>query len=173
MKKKYLSKVTVITFFLICSILVGCSNENPEEKDAIQVATKYKEIEYKVNGYHKVIIPEDIQAIADETKPYVTEDFFNSQIANRVTGLSLQIARSEKSSIKADKIHFESAQDEENGVLGLDYDLVLVLTNDQGTSKEIKLTGVLTMIKVNGKWKVKYDVNHNLKDLLNLAQARG
>ncbi|MFC4809715.1 hypothetical protein [Paenibacillus sp. GCM10023250] len=173
MNKKYLGTVTIIIFVLIFSILVGCSSENSDDKEAIQVATKYKETEYKVDDYHKVTLPEGIQAKADETKPYVTNDFYNSQMANRVTGLPLQIAQSEKSSIKADKIHFESAQNEESGVKSLSYDLVLELTNDQGTSKEIKITGVLTMTKVNEEWKVKYDVNHNLNELSNLAQAKG
>ncbi|WP_308635789.1 hypothetical protein [Paenibacillus silvisoli] len=102
----------------------------------------------------------------------MTNEFYIGKMQSREPGFPLQIAQSEQSIINVEQIHINSAQDEENGVMSLNYELVLVLTNHQGTRKGIKITGVLTMIKVKEEWKVKYDKNNNLKDIINLVYKK-
>lgn len=164
--------VITLMFVLIFSLLTGCSNESDDEKKAIRVATKYKEMEYKVDDYTKLTFPESYQAKGDEIKPFMADEFYLSKMKSRDPGLPLQIAQVEQSNIKAQQIQIISAHDEENGVMSLNYELSLILTTELGTSKEIRITGTLTMIKDNEEWKVKYDKNHNLKDLTNLAYQK-
>ncbi|REE69658.1 hypothetical protein A8990_13255 [Paenibacillus taihuensis] len=171
MTLKHFSSITVM--LTLCGALVGCKTDY---KDASHVAAEYVKHQYVVTDYHQIKLPEGTMVKLIELKPYIMDDFTRIQETVQTNmELPLQIALAEKSNISTENLHIlpnskKAIQDKSNKLL--EYDTTLVLTNDEGDSKEVKVNGVLTMIKVNEEWKVLADWNRSQSELASLAKLR-
>ncbi|WP_223068033.1 hypothetical protein [Paenibacillus caui] len=144
------------------------ASTSSDESEVIELASKYKNVEYGISNYEEELKPESVEKQNELIKPFLTETFYEKQYKNRNIILPLQIASKEKSILKPENQQFKLKEKNENSI-SLNYTLKLMLLNKQGQeTKNINIEGILTFTKVNDTWLIQSD-NFNIEDLRKLV----
>lgn len=126
-------------------------------RNAIDAATKYKNVEYNVPSYDESLSEESIKKRNDEMKNYLTENFYKKAVDTRYTLLPLQAADKNHVSMKPENLNF-IVKDQKNNSVDISYtvDLVLLDLSNKETNR-VPIEGILTLSNIKGKWLVQGD----------------
>ncbi|WP_338540753.1 hypothetical protein [Paenibacillus tundrae] len=151
-------KGTLLTILIVLlTIATGCDNSK-EVNQAIQAGEAYKNVEYTVS-YHEDIFSE--QSVLERNKlikPYLTEQYYAKAELNRYTTMPFNIVQKQQLSLEPENLAFEPLNQPTEDTYDLHYTLDLVLLDQDGNEvKRVPSKGLLTMMKVEGKWLVQAD----------------
>ena len=142
---------------VLLTIATGCDNSK-EVNQAIQAGEAYKNVEYTVS-YHEDIFSE--QSVLERNKlikPYLTEQYYAKAELNRYTTMPFLIVQKQQLSLEPKNLSFEPLNQPTENTYDLHYTLDFVLLDQDGNEvKRVPSKGLLTMMKVDGKWLVQAD----------------
>lgn len=152
--------VGILLFFITIFGLFGCSNEVVKQQEIEAFVNEYKAKLYTIDD---PLNPPTFLEIADDVKPYLTEDEFEKLMANRIIGMASSTAKSLNKSIVIEDVIFEEVNENEDGTFDCDITLKIKLY-DKKSSEIIEKKGQLTISnKSNDGLKISRDWEERIK----------
>lgn len=148
-----------VMFFLIILITTTACN-NSIDQEAIKFATEFKTIQYEVLDFRN---PPNVEEITEKLKPYLSDEEFKKQHANRVFDLPIKLAKELQYNILVQDITFEKYEENNDDSLKFNYQMDLILKDEDGNiNYNITKNGQMTVTKTKKEWKISRDWDEKL-----------
>ena len=145
-----------------------------DERAALQTAKEYKTTEFEVNENDEksATTMESALARGELIKPFLTEKYFEKQMADRNIVLPLMVAYKEQVKLRGENMNFTLKENRGDSLL-VSYTLDLIFIDDQGKEvRNIPLEGELTFLFENKQWLI-VDDTYNIRELQELVYDYG
>ncbi|KQY79516.1 hypothetical protein ASD24_19445 [Paenibacillus sp. Root52] len=145
-----------------------------DEQAALQTAKDYKATEFEVNENDEksATTKESALARGELIKPFLTEKYFEKQMADRNIVLPLMVAYKEQVKLRGENMNFTLKENRGDSLL-VSYTLDLIFIDDQGKEvRNIPLEGELTFLFENKQWLI-VDDTYNIRELQELVYDYG
>lgn len=153
---------------LIILILVGCSHSDSDENNAQKVAKEFATELYtvdsnKINDYNNLTksidnktFPETMHSNDKTIKSLMTEEGYNSLVANRFNTLNTQGCTESNYTMQVTDLTLsQNAYDIKENKAGYNFEIKLKFISNKDNSKQTGVgKGYIGLSKENGQWKV-------------------
>ncbi|AHF08665.1 hypothetical protein [Desulfitobacterium metallireducens] len=149
--KKYSIFIAAI---LVLFTLVGCSSV--KDKEAQNLVREYETKLYHVDYETTYLDSENAIKRIEEYRNYFTEHGYTQFKSKRILLLPMTAAKNGKFNLELNDIKLKKYSEDKDKLL-YDYDLAIKLSYADGTTSTITQYGQISLLKVNGEWKIDND----------------
>ncbi|MCA1026036.1 hypothetical protein LCM23_08015 [Cytobacillus kochii] len=163
MKRIILFTVTFMCLFFISACSEDSnSSSNADEKEVKEFLSQYKSYQYTIENPKN---PPTADEIGEKVKPFLSDEEYEKQFANRAFDIPAEVASKTNNSIALDDVTLEKVESEEESEK-YKYTLHLIFS-DNGSEESIDRKGEIT-VKTNNEMKITRDWenrNNEIDDL--------